>query len=155
VSVIGLLVDLEVLAPGSAVDAVEAGEALALHPRDLGLAALDRVHPSELLEVSVRRGPRGDALGGLGGRLGADLAAGGLDEVVPEADVRLLLGGMRLDLRAMLLGSGLGGLAAEAGERLGRVAVLPGVASQLLPAQLSCRPAHVERVLEHVMTGPT
>ena len=34
------------------------------------------------------------------------------------------------------------------------VPVLPGVRRELLSAQLSGRPAHVERVLEHVVTGP-
>src|SRR5262245_4055975 len=132
VSVVGHLMDAEVLAARSAVDPVELLEPLALDPRDLGLPALNRVHAGELLEVVGGGGPAADALGGLVSRLRADLAAGRLDEVVPEPDMGLLLGSVRGDLLAVLLRSGLRGLAAEAGQRLGCVAVLTGVASQLL-----------------------
>ncbi len=86
-------------------------------------------------------------------RLGADLAADGLDEAVPHRDVVLLLGGVALELVAAGLGGQLGRVGAELGERLGRVAVLAGVARQLVGAQLAGGPAKVEGVLEHVVLG--
>ena len=81
---------------------------------------------------------------------GADLAADGLDEAVPEGDVRGLLLGVTAQLGALGLGGGVGDVGAEAGDRGGRVAVLAGVAGQLLAAQLAGGPALVEGVLEHV-----
>jgi hypothetical protein len=93
-------VDREVPVAGSVADPVVVAESLALDPRDLGLAALDRVEAGERREVAARGGPLADALGGLGGRLSADLSAGGLDEAVPEADVLLLLSRMTLQLVA-------------------------------------------------------
>src|SRR3954454_3057355 len=155
VGMIGFLMDLEVLAPPFAVDAVEAPEPLPLHPGDLGLSALDRVHPRELLEVSLRRCPGGDAFDRLGRGLRADLAAGGRDEVIPEAYVTLLLRGMGRNFLAMLLGSGLGGLTAETSKRLGRMTVLARVAGEFIAAQLPRRPAHVEGMLEHVVPSST
>src|SRR5829696_88290 len=152
---VGLLVHAEVLARRAAVDPVETREPLPLHPRDLGLAALDRVHPRQPAEIALGRRPVRHALSGLRRRLGADLAAGSLDEAVPEADVGLLLGGMGGDLVPVPLGRGLNGLAAEAGERLRGVAVLAGVACELLARELTGGPPHVEGVLEHVMAGPT
>src|SRR5262249_57196387 len=103
-SMVRVLMDPEVLAARASVDPVEAGEALALDARDLRLAACDRVHARQLAQITVRRGPGRDALGRLGGRLGADLASGGVDEVVPEADVSRLLGRVSVDLGAMLRG---------------------------------------------------
>jgi hypothetical protein len=66
-----------------------------------------------------------------------------------------LLCRMGCDLLAVTAGGGVGGLPAQTGEGLGRVAILTGVAGQLLLSQLTRRPPHVEGMLEHVVAGAT
>ena len=66
----------------------------------------------------------------------------------------LLLGGVARELLAVRLGRSLGGLGAEARDRLGRVAVLPGVAGQLVARSAHRPTSAVEGVLEHVVLRP-
>src|SRR6266566_8070493 len=136
VLVVALGMELEVRGRGRpGLEPVVRDEPVELRRRDRRLARLDRIENRGGAELVVRSGPRGGAAACLGQRL-VPVAAERGSEVVPERDVRSLL----LGVQACRSG--------RAGQRDDGVAVLAGVARQLITRQLPALPAHVERMLE-------
>src|SRR4051812_16333728 len=131
-------VEAEVVGRGAPGEAVVAEQAVELRAGDRRLPGLDRVGRYEGLQRVAAGGPGLDALARLGARLTGLRGARGARELVPEADVLDLLGGVL----------GRTGGRHRVGQSDDGVAILARVESELVGAEVAVRPAHVEGVVE-------
>jgi hypothetical protein len=121
------------------VEPVVLDEPAQLRPRDRRLGGLERVHDRGSLERLVAR-PRPDALRRLRGRLAVERRVERAGEVVPEIDVRELLGGVLVRAAGR----------SRVSEGDDGSAVLTRVEAELLAGQLAALPAPVEGVLQDI-----
>src|SRR4029453_10923261 len=147
VLVVELGVNAEIRRTGAAwFEAVVLDEALELRGRDLGLSGFDRVEDGQRLERIGRGGPGTHAVLRLRTGRSVELGVERGGELVPEADVRALLGRM---IRAGERRGGLGGR----GEREDGAPIFPRIVCELIPRQLTALPARVEGMLEDVASA--
>ena len=120
--------DPEVLGAGAVLDAVELGQALALDLRDLRLAALDRVQARERRERSRSGGPGASTHSAVSAVGSAPISPPAASTKSSQRPTWPASSAAWRRARRASLGRALGGVGAESRDRLGRVAVLAGVA---------------------------